>query len=356
MMSKNERKNNSRNEDLQNNDKIKYKVYKTIDEQIEYLKNNKKVNIDECQKYILEERNYISIINPYKEFFATGHIIKEIKDKKIKFHIYKNETDISQFKKMSEIDDEISKYLYNSIGVFERKFKNILIQEMCGLYNIDSEKDIFCINYIEDIQKYITNDNEDNKPRFCANICYIIIKDKYVYDEFHKESRMALLKKIQKIRLGLEENTKNQLISHYVKQQQKVPLWAIPNALTLGELNILFSMLDNQTQRNVINRMLGIKSTDIRIRDIVSFQGYLEIFRRVRNVINHYEPIIPLFVNIKDKKIKDCQIIKTLVLLQKVFRENSAYIPFIPSLPEILVTEYNSKKIRILQTVIGIIK
>lgn len=62
-----------------NDENLAYKTYKTIDEQIKYLKENKKIIVLENQKYILESRNYISIINPYKEFFATGHITVEKK-------------------------------------------------------------------------------------------------------------------------------------------------------------------------------------------------------------------------------------------------------------------------------------
>lgn len=51
-----------------NEENLTYKTYKTIDEQIKYLKENKRIIVLESQKYILENRNYVSIINPYKEF------------------------------------------------------------------------------------------------------------------------------------------------------------------------------------------------------------------------------------------------------------------------------------------------
>lgn len=69
-----------------NEENLTYKTYKTIDEQIRYLKENKRIIVLENQKYILENRNYISIINPYKEFFATGHIIIEKNGVKAKLH------------------------------------------------------------------------------------------------------------------------------------------------------------------------------------------------------------------------------------------------------------------------------
>ena len=63
-----------------------YKTYMTIDEQIEYLKESKKIIVDDEDRHYFEERNYISLINPYKEYFQRGEIIKEswfIKKKQI---------------------------------------------------------------------------------------------------------------------------------------------------------------------------------------------------------------------------------------------------------------------------------
>lgn len=47
-----------------------YKTYKTIDEQIEYLKESKKIIVDDEDRHYFEERNYISLINPYKVMLA----------------------------------------------------------------------------------------------------------------------------------------------------------------------------------------------------------------------------------------------------------------------------------------------
>ena len=70
------------------------KLYKNIDEQIEYLKMFKKIIINENERSILEDRNYISVINPYKEFFATNQIVKNIEGYTKKIHIYESETPI----------------------------------------------------------------------------------------------------------------------------------------------------------------------------------------------------------------------------------------------------------------------
>lgn len=60
-----------------------YKRYKTVDEQIAYLKETKKIIVDDEDRHCFDDVNYISLINPYKEIFANGKT-KEGK------HIYPN--------------------------------------------------------------------------------------------------------------------------------------------------------------------------------------------------------------------------------------------------------------------------
>ena len=65
------------------------KLYKTVDEQIVYLKENKKIMVKDEHKKIFEERNYAYLINPYKEFFSYG------RDEN-KNHIYTKEIDFEE--------------------------------------------------------------------------------------------------------------------------------------------------------------------------------------------------------------------------------------------------------------------
>ncbi len=54
------------------NEKREIKTYKSIDEMVEYLYKSKKIIVDDEDKHYFSERNYISLINPYKQFFSTG--------------------------------------------------------------------------------------------------------------------------------------------------------------------------------------------------------------------------------------------------------------------------------------------
>lgn len=147
-----------------------YKTYMTIDEQIEYLKESKKIVVDDEDRHYFEERNYISLINPYKEYFSTG------RNNKGKL-VYKKEANFKELINLINIDDKFAKKLYEAIGYFERKLKNVLFSEICKLYIDNEEKDIHCISYVSEIQSFITKQTE-LPPQFCSNFNYLYVTEK----------------------------------------------------------------------------------------------------------------------------------------------------------------------------------
>ena len=50
----------------------KYQEYKDINEQVLYLYKSKKIIVDAEVRHYLEERNYVSLVKPYKAFFFNG--------------------------------------------------------------------------------------------------------------------------------------------------------------------------------------------------------------------------------------------------------------------------------------------
>jgi len=351
------------------------KLYKNIDEQIEYLKMFKKIIINENERSILEDRNYISVINPYKEFFATNQIVKNIEGYTKKIHIYESETPIQNILSVVKYDDKISDYFFRTIGQFERKFRNVLINAICELYVHNSQmpnESLKCLEYITEIEKFInqytielTLNNGStytclNKPylidaiqrnvvvfpKFATNFPNSLSKKGYVYNEFVLENRFMILKKLYDIGTGDKSSSKNILLQHYYNSQKMLPLWVIPNALTLGELNVLFSMLNMSTQKQICAKLMNVDITKIKEKNVSTFMGYVENIRRIRNVINHYEPLIPFLLNnIKEKHLKDSQIIKTIEFLA-TYSE-----PIIITMPYIPVTDYNKKKVAVLKKV-----
>lgn len=326
---------------------MEYKTYKTVDEQIQYLKDNKKIIVDDEDRHYLEERNYISLINPYKVFFASG------RNNEGRL-IYKKQSNFKELLRIIKIDEDYSKRIYGLIGSFEKKFKNIIISEICSKYvNIN---DSYCLKYIDELYKFLLGTIEF--PMFCENYRYVhvkqsgkIIRIEDTYSIGRKRDvmlhvyKIATNKNLDGTTLDDSDVCKNKLIVHYIKKYQNVPLWVIPNALTLGELQTIFSMLDLECQKNIISKMENIDYKQVTSEQIISFSGHLELIRKMRNVVNHYEPILPFLLNeMNTKKIEDSKIYTTLELLHKTFSE------FMLDNKEIIINKnpINSKVIRIL--------
>lgn len=352
---------NIETEDLQMNEEMNSKIYKSIDEMVEYLYKSKKIIVDNEDKHYFSERNYISIINPYKQFFSTG------RNNKGKL-IYKKEHNFKELLKIVKIDDEFSKLMYEKIGLFEKKLKVIIFDEMCLKY-INCEdciKDKTCTVYLDEIKNFLENGNPC--PRFCENYFYIYEKiahnstDKK-NDTYNLERKRDLLEHIYQIGKGehidgskLEEieKCKNKLVLHYLsKNSKKVPLWIVPNALTLGELQTLFLILDTASQKRIVATMKNFDESKIDNKDIISFSGHIELIRQMRNIINHYEPLLPFLISeMTNKKIEDSKLFITFNLLDDEISKIE-----IPNLKaNIDVNSVNSKSKRILDFMFQTIK
>ena len=63
----------------------------------------------------------------------------------------------------------------------------------------------------------------------------------------------------------------------------------------------------------------------ISINKLLSFSGILKIIRRIRNVVNHYEPIFPFLASEmkQHKKIKNSKVYSVIKLLEKNIYELS---------------------------------
>ena len=111
---------------------------------------------------------FITLINPYKEIFATG------KDGDGN-HIYGEYTNFKEFLKIMEIELNFTDVLYKSVRKFGRKLKNVIFSVLCKNY-VDEKKDIYCINYVFEIETFFNtfnskeNKNNNQVPLFCSNI------------------------------------------------------------------------------------------------------------------------------------------------------------------------------------------
>ena len=306
---------------MQRNEAIMdYKIYKNVDEQIEYLKNNKRIFVDEEDKHWFFDVNYISLINPYKELFSNG----KSKDGS---HIYTRDISFKEILKAMKIDYEFSAKLFSDIRNFERKLKNLVFIEMCDAYK-NRVDDRFCIQYVDEIQRYISDPSDTNLPSFCPNLSKIITKNGMTEIDKLKPARIDLLTKIYSYGSGYSGDDQNikqdRLISHYINSQGVAPLWTIPNVLTLGEISMLYSMLDINSQGSIysaFNNDSVLFDGIVEYKRLARFTGKLEFIRKLRNTINHYEPVLPSLCSMirKPKEMYSSVILSSLRMLDHSF-------------------------------------
>ena len=119
---------------------IKYKNPKTVDEQIQHLKINKRVVFNDISedeaKDILIKYNYINVISPFKYIFSEkGKDGIPIKDSEGR-HIYSNDVDFNVYYQCYLDERKKYKTIYKNISEFETIFKAVLAYETINYYDI----------------------------------------------------------------------------------------------------------------------------------------------------------------------------------------------------------------------------
>ncbi len=217
-------------------------------------------------------------------------------------------------------------------------------------------QDIHCTEYIQEIELFLKTKSYTDLPRFCTHFFDILTKKQgYQRDDYLLDFRYQLLDKIQSIGTGSYQDVDDILVKHHIKKQEIAPLWIISSALTLGEINMVFSMLPDISKKRIIKQFIA--KNDINQREIFKFNSTIENIRRMRNVVNHYEPIMPFLINeIKEKKIEDAQMIKTISFLSDVYNKNSLLsIDYSDIMTLVQENSYNAKKNKILSVIFDMI-
>lgn len=257
------------------------KTFKTLQEQKEYLVQNKNiVNQEEIVK-ILKERPYVSIINPYKKLFYTS-IENNI-------HKYEESISIMDYYKVATVDDLIAKELHYIIGSFERRVKGAIAYVISN--KMMSNGDQTATSYIE----IFTNIHDKNEEFTLLGF------NDYKYSYSRTSKKLELVnERTQKYRedllirmASLEDNKKNKnnLFKKYFDNNVLVPFWLVVHTLSLGDILSIYEMLGKE-MRNEILLYLNNEIENIDYNDtIFKFEDDLKIIKELRNVINHYEPL-----------------------------------------------------------------
>lgn len=223
-----------------------FKPYKSLDEMINYLEQNKKVifkkmNKEEA-KNILYIHNYINVITPFKHHFAKTFKGVVIKDE-CGNHIYEHETDFSEYYELYVNERKQYPTLYKNITKFETIFNSIVSYEVIRYYEIF---DYNSFHNAMDKMKKIGSNSTDKDSIF-------------------------LVKTITKI---------NERISSYDS------VYLLFDRLSLNETLTIFKLSDDVLKRKIFNSMRE-KNTVFNLSDIEQFQKTISKIIPIRNVICH---------------------------------------------------------------------
>ena len=147
-------------------DEIKYKPAKKLDEQIEYLKSDKRVKFnvinEENAKKILFRYNYINVITPFKHQFAkkdsNGNVVK-VQNK----HVYINDIEFNDYYTFYKDERKSYPIIATNVISFESQFKSILAYRVLTSHKIMNQKDIE--NFLDDIVTSISNNSSLSSQR-----------------------------------------------------------------------------------------------------------------------------------------------------------------------------------------------
>ena len=225
------------------------KIFKTLDEQVEILKNKGLVidNVDYAKEILLRE-NY---------FFLNGYR-----------HLFMKSSDNSMYIPGTKIEE-----LY-SLFLFDRKIRNIFFKNILIV-----ENNVKSIISYQLSKKYGYKEKDYLNPNNFVNNG---AKRKQVSDLISKMKRQIKTNAVQ-----------HAATQHYVNNYGYIPLWVLVKVLSFGIVSELFSVLKKEDQYEIV---------DLYDLDIDVFSNYLVILSNYRNLCAH-EDI--MFDNKTQKYIND---------------------------------------------------
>ena len=203
------------------------KPFKTIDEQINILKSERNLTINnvEAAKDALQRYGYYEIINGYKTPFLND---PNDDDKG-----YKESASFEHIFDLYKLDRDIRKDLLQSLEYFEQTFKQSLAYSVAKIIS-------------------------DDQSRYTARSHYNTGK---TYHRRHRvyNDRDRLLKRFNKL-----INSDKQPFKHYRQDHHNIPPWIMIKGLTFGEAIYWYRLSKPEIRFNVISKLLGIDPTLLR--------------------------------------------------------------------------------------------
>ena len=220
------------------------KEFKTIEEQIQIIKERGLIINEEKAIEILTENNYYYLINGYKDLFIDNN-------------------------------SEVEKYK-----------ENITLEEIYALYNFDSELRINLLRYLLIIERRLDTYIAYEFSKVYGNKDYLI-ESNFNND---KKNNNKITNLIIDIKTNVSEQIKigNRMLKHYQKKYEYIPLWVLIRIMSLGEVSKFYGLM-KQKDQNAVAKKFGVKENILKT--------YLHNIAIVRNICAHDEKLYDLKLN-----------------------------------------------------------
>lgn len=210
------------------------KIFKTLEEQIEIMRNkNLTIYDEEYVKEILLRENYF-FINGYRYLFMKSQTDRRFNDG----------TSFREIYALFYFDRQLRNILFKNILILENNIKSIISYELSRLYGFKEKN-------------YLNPRNFSKDPK----------KAKQVNDLLKKVKRQITINGAQ-----------HSATKHYQSNYGYVPLWIVVKVLSFGIVGELFTILKKEDQDSIAS-MFNTKAENMLV--------YLPIIANYRNLCAH---------------------------------------------------------------------
>ncbi len=215
------------------------KEFKTIEEQIEILKERNLIINEEKAKEIFKDNSYYYLINGYKDLFLNKN-------------------------------SEEEKYI-----------EGATLEEIFALYKFDSEIRSAFLKYILKIERRMDTYIAYEFSKQYGEQNYLVVSN------FNNNSKITDLK-IKSLVADINSNINtqrkngNEMLKHYMAQYGYIPLWVLIRIITFGQISKFYDLMKQQDQNRVAKKF-GIREKELKT--------YIHNLAIIRNICAHDEKL-----------------------------------------------------------------
>jgi len=215
------------------------KEFKTIEEQIDILKERKLIINEEKAKEIFRDNNYYYLINGYKDLFL---------DKNSEEEKYIEGATLEEIFALYKFDSEIRSAFLKYILKIERRMDTYIAYEFSKQYGQ---------------QNYLVGTSFNNSSKI---------------NDLRIKSLIADINS----NISTQVRNGNKMLSHYLTQYGYIPLWVLIRIITFGQISKFYDLMKQQDQ-NKVAKKFGVKEKELKT--------YIHNLAIIRNICAHDEKL-----------------------------------------------------------------